>query len=452
MHVKKTGKWMERLLQSPTRAIALSFAALIFVGTVLLALPAASASGNSIGAFDALFTATSAVCVTGLVVLNTSADFSRFGHVVLMLLIQCGGLGLMTIATLLFMLLGRKITLRERMLIQESMNENGPGGMVRLIRWVAVSTFTMEFVGAALLAIRTIPQYGPGDGIFFAIFHAVSAFCNAGFDLFGNSLVQYATDPLMNLVVLLLIVFGGLGFGVISDVVKSRSFKQWKLQTKLVICVTLFLILTGCVGFLAFEWNNAGTLAGMTVPGKILTSLFQSVTFRTAGFNSIEMAEMRPATKLLACMLMFVGAAPASTGGGVKVTTMAVLFCMVASTARGSEEATAFHRTISRSAIRRAIVIVTIGMAVLLTDLIALCLLESDYAVIDLAFECASALGTVGVSSIGTANLCAASRTLIILAMFIGRVGPLSMALAMSRRQAAGRESIRYPEERIMIG
>ena len=240
--------------------------------------------------------------------------------------------------------------------------------------------------------------------------------------------------------------------GVISDVVKNRSLKQCKLHSKLVLCVTLFLILAGGIGFLSFEWQNEGTIAGMSVPSKVLTSLFQSVTFRTAGFNSVDLAAMRPATKLGACALMFVGAAPASTGGGIKVTTIAVLFLMVVSTARGSEETTAFRRTISRSAIRRAIVIVTIGMTVLLAELVALCLLEPEYAVIDLAFECASALGTVGVSSIGTSNLCAASRMLIILAMFIGRVGPLSMALAMSRRQAAGRENIRYPEERIMIG
>ncbi len=451
--MSRTGKKrVELFLQSPARAIALGFLVLILVGTALLSLPAASADGQSIGVFDAAFTATSAVCVTGLTVRSTALEFSRFGHVVLLMLIQCGALGMMTVASLIFMLLGRTITLRERMLIQESMNETGPGGMVRLIRWVALYTFSVELFGALLLAIRFIPEYGLGVGAFHAVFHAVSAFCNAGFDLFGDSLMRYSQDPIVCLTVMLLIVLGGLGFAVHSDVVGARSWKKLRLHTKVVLTGTGVLLVGGTAFFLAVEGGNPDTMGKMGFFGKLLASAFQSVTFRTAGFNSIDLMAMRPASKMFACLLMFVGAAPASTGGGVKVSTVAILLLTVRATLHGNESATAFKRTVPRTTVDRAIVIVVLGVFFLLLSLSALSLLEGGSQLIELAFEEFSALGTVGVSSFGTAKLSAVSRALIMVNMFVGRIGPLSLALALSRRQKAGSESIRFPEERIMVG
>lgn len=438
-----------------TRIIALGFAAVILLGSVLLALPVASRTGESIGYFNALFTATSSVCVTGLVVVDTGTAFSAFGHGVLLVLIQTGGLGFMTIATLLFMLVGKRITLRERLIIQESMNENGLSGMVRLIRWVAGMTFAFEGAGAILLAVRFVPQFGWGKGLFYSVFHAVSAFCNAGFDLMGNysSLTSYCADPLINFTVTALIIAGGLGFGVWRDVFACKGrFRPMKVHTKLVIITSAVLLAIGTVFMAVLEWSNPGTLGSLKLFEKIQAAFFQTVTMRTAGFNTIDLAAMHPGTKFLSSMWMFIGAAPASTGGGVKVTTIALLGLLVYSVARGREECVIFRRTMPRTLIQRAVVIVMIAFSVVMADIFLLTISEPATDFIDIVFEVFSAFGTAGVTSAGTPGFGRFTHVILMISMFIGRVGPLTLALALAKKQAHGGDKIRYPEDRVLVG
>ena len=439
---------------STTRVVVLGFAFVILVGSVLLSLPVASATGESVGYFDALFTSTSCVCVTGLVVVDTGTAYSTFGHVVIILLIQIGGLGFMSVAMLYFMLLGKRVTLGTRLLFQESLNEDRIGGLVRMMRWVIFSALSIEAVGAALLATRFIPIYGFGKGLWYGVFHSISAFCNAGFDLIGGyrNLMPFQYDPVVNITITLLIIIGGLGFGVLHDIWTTRSVRKLRLHSKIVLTFTGILLLGGTLIVLATEWSNPATLGPMNFFQKLQAAFFQAVTLRTAGFNTIDQAALMPATKLLSVLLMFIGASPASTGGGIKVSTMAILFLTVRMVVRGRLEISAFHRTIPRALTQRALAIVFIGVCVLLLDVMALTLLEPGTDTLDLAFECASALGTVGVSSVGTFNLGAISRLLLILTMYIGRVGPLTLTMAIGHRQAQPREMYRYPEDRVLVG
>ncbi|MBQ8507721.1 MAG: Trk family potassium uptake protein [Clostridia bacterium] len=445
--IKRTG-W------NALHMIALGFAGIILLGSLLLSLPCAAQDGKGIGWFDALFTSTSAVCVTGLVVVDTGTTFSLFGKIVLLCLIQVGGLGFMTFATMLFRLIGRHISLRERMLIRESLNEEGVGGMVSLMGWVAKSAFTVEFIGAALLAMRFIPRLGVGKGIFYSIFHAVSAFCNAGFDLFGNysSLTAYRGDVLVNFTIMGLIIIGGLGFGVLKNLHQRRRGKYLYLHTRIVLAAYGALFLFGTLFTLASEWTNPETLASLPFGEKLLAAMFQSVTLRTAGFNTINEAAIRPAGKLVGSLLMLTGAAPASTGGGVKVTTMAVILLSVFSTVRGRENIVAFKRGISHDTVRRALAVLLLGAGILLVDTVAISLMQPELEFMDILFECASAMGTVGVSAFGSASLNTIARIMIILTMYIGRIGPLTMALVLASRSGRSRAAMDYPEGHIMIG
>lgn len=439
---------------SPLPVIAIGFAGIILLGSVLLALPVASATGRGVPWFDTLFTATSAVCVTGLVVVDTGTAYSTFGHVVLLVLIQLGGLGFMTFATIIFRLMGRHISMRERMIMQDSLNEDDMGGVVGLVQWVARSAFTVELAGALLFAIRLVPVYGVGKGAFFALFHAVSAFCNAGFDLFGHgaSLTGFTGDALMNLTAIALVVIGGLGFGTLGDMLKKRRFQRFRLHTKLVLVSYGALMLGGFAMVLALEWSNPETLGALPFGQKLLAALFQSVTLRTAGFNTINQAAQRDCTKLLSGLLMLVGAAPASTGGGIKVTTLAILVLTVRMVARGEGSIVVFERRIDRGLIQRTVAITCIAILVALVDVCALSLLQPGAAFLDLYYECFSAIGTVGISAIGSSNLVPLARILIMITMYIGRIGPLTMALLFSRRQNRAKELVRYPEDRVMIG
>jgi len=434
--------------------IALGFLGLILVGSLLLTLPVASASGRRIPWFDALFTSTSAVCVTGLVVRDTGTAYSTFGHVVLMLLIEMGGLGFMTFATLLFRLMGRGFSMRDRMIMQESLNQDDLGGVVNLVMWVANSAFVVQFTGAVLFSIRLIPIYGVAKGLFFSVFHAVSAFCNAGFDLFGGgkSLTGFTGDALMNLTAIALVVIGGIGFGTVHDIVDKKRFKRLRLNTKLVLVTYGALLLAGFLMVLAFEWDNPATLGPMNPGQKLLAALFQSVTLRTAGFNTIDQAALRDSTKLVGGLLMLVGCAPASTGGGIKVTTFAIIVLTVRMVARGENGIAVFKRRIDQTMIQRAVTIAFIAMAVAFVDICALCLIQPGCAFLDLYYECVSAVGTVGISAIGSANLRPLGRLLIIVTMYIGRIGPLSMALLFTKRQSRARELVKYPEDRVMLG
>ena len=434
--------------------IALGFLGLILLGSVLLTLPVASATGHRVPWFDALFTSTSAVCVTGLVVRDTGTAYSTFGHVVLMFLIESGGLGFMTFATLLFRLMGRGFTMRDRLIMLESLNQDNLGGVVNLVMWVARSTFIVQITGAALFSIRLIPIYGVAKGLFFSAFHAVSAFCNAGFDLFGGgrSMTGFSGDVLMNLTAIALVVVGGLGFGTVHDIVDKKSFRRLRLNTKLVLVSYGTLLLAGFVAVLAFEWGNPHTLGPLNPGEKMLAALFQSVTLRTAGFNTIDQAGLRDSTKLVGGILMLIGCAPASTGGGIKVTTFALIVLTVRMVARGESSIVVFKRRIDHTMIQRAVAIAFIAITVAFVDICALSLIQPGYALLDLFYECVSAVGTVGISAIGTANLRPLGRLLIIISMYIGRIGPLTMALLFMKRQTRARELVKYPEDRVMLG
>lgn len=439
---------------NPLPMIALGFASIILLGSLLLTLPVASATGVRVPWFDALFTATSAVCVTGLVVVDTGTTYSAFGHVVLMILIQLGGLGFMTFATLILALMGRHISLRERMIMRDSMNEDGTGGMVKLVQWVAGSAFTVELVGAALFSIRFIPEYGFGKGLFYSVFHSISAFCNAGFDLFGGyrSLTGFRDDVLMNFTAIGLIIVGGLGFGALADIRKKKKFEKLRLHTKLVLVSYGFLLVFGFFMVLILEWNNPQTLGNLGFFEKMQAALFQSVTLRTAGFNTIDQQALRDCTKFISSGLMLVGAAPASTGGGIKVTTIAIAVLTVRMIARGESSIVVFKRRVDRNLIQRTMAILLIAVFIVMVDVCALMILQPGEDFLDLLYECASAMGTVGISAIGSAKLVPLSRVLIILTMFAGRIGPMSMALLLAHKQAGNKELVRYPEERIMIG
>ena len=448
---------MQRQIQ-PERILACGFLVLILLGTVLLCLPVSTVDGRGLSVFDGLFTATSAVCVTGLVAVDTGTTFSPVGQGILLALIEVGGLGFMVFATLIMGLLGRRLSLKNRVLIRESMSGTTLSGLVDVTRVYVCIALGIEAVGALLLSFRFVPCFGWGQGIWYAVFHAVSAFCNAGFDLFGNfsSLTSFYDDPLVVLTVSALIIMGSMGFLVIFEVLRDRgSWKKLSLHSRVALIATAGLLLGGSLLFALIEWDNPATLAveGSTVGSKLLGAFFQSVTMRTAGFNTIDLAGMTGAGKLVAVVLMFIGASPASTGGGVKTTTVALVMLVVWSVIRGNEDVTALKKRLPEELARRALTIVTISMLLTLAGTIVLACIERDgVPLIDLLFETTSAVATVGVSAAGTPSLSPVSRAFIIPMMYFGRVGPLTMALAFANRQNNTKNRVRYPEERIMIG
>lgn len=448
----------KRLRQSkPGQIIVLSFLALIVVGTILLSMPFATASGKSIGVLDALFTATSAVCVTGLVVVDTGTTFNFFGTTVVICLIQAGGLGLMTLASMLFMIVRRRISLRERVLIQETFNSDALHGVVRLVRSALLVTFTLEGCIAIFLMFRLIPMFGFKMGFLHSVFLAISCFCNAGFDSFGHfqSLTQFVSDPIINIGIMSGIILGGLGFSVVAEVFSKHHFKQFRVHTRVVIMMTAALILVGTVFFAAVEWNNPATLGSgdLNTGDKIMASMFQSVTLRTAGFNSIDQAGLTQPSKLMSMIMMFIGASPASTGGGIKTTTFAVILLSAWAVIRGRRDVNLFERRVSISAIRRAASITVLALALVLVVTMGLCLFEQGRGVPfeDLMFEAFSAFGTVGNSCNLTPTLHTGSKWLLIITMFCGRVGPLSLSIALASRGRTDK-GLRFPEGRLMVG
>lgn len=450
--VKQKGKGF----QHAESILALGFLAVILLGTVLLTLPAASRSGKGIGLFDSLFTATSAVCVTGLVAVDTGTTFSVFGQIVLLVLIQVGGLGFMVFATMIMVALGRKISIRGRMLIRESMNGASLSDLGRLTWLYLLLALAIETVGTVLLSIRLIPLLGWKHGIWMALFHAVSAFCNAGFDLFGNyaSLTAFSGDPLVLLTVAVLIILGGLGFAVILETLRNRQgFRSLTLHTRIVLLTTLGLVLTGTVFYWLAERSNAETLAGFGEGEKILNAFFQSVTMRTAGFNSFDLSRFRDGSKLFSSVLMMIGASPASTGGGIKTTTFAALVLLMLSVVRGENEVNVARRRLSADIARRALAVAVLFLTTLVTGTLIISFIENGrFPLADILFEASSAMGTVGVSAIGTPNLHPASRAVLLPMMFLGRVGPLTLAFAVAKRQGRIKTLSKHPEERIMIG
>ena len=429
----------------PEALLALGFLAVILTGTALLELPISVKDGHRLDLFDSLFTATSAVCVTGLVAVDTATTFSPFGQAVLLILIQVGGLGFMVFATMLMGLLGRKLSIRGRLLIRESMNGVTLSGLGRLAGLYLMLALGIELTGALVLSLRFVPLYGMRRGLWFAVFHAVSAFCNAGFDLFGRfrSLTAFSGDPLVLMTVALLIVLGGLGFTVILEVLRDREgWKGLSLHTRVVLVATAGLLTLGTLFFLLAERRMDA-----------LNAFFQSVTLRTAGFNSVDLAGMKDGSKLFGSLLMTIGASPASTGGGVKTTTVAALALLLVSVIRGDSEVNVARRRLSGDTVRRALAVAALFISMLLMGTLAISLIEDGrFPLADVLFECASAMGTVGVSAIGTPNLTASSRAVLLPMMFLGRVGPLTLAAAVARRQGRAKILSKYPEEKLMIG
>ncbi len=444
-------KWHSKM--TATRTIALGFLIIILIGTFLLMLPASSADGRAKDFLSALFTATSATCVTGLVVVDTYAGWSVFGKAVLLVLIQVGGLGFMTVGVFVAVLMKRNIGLKERGILQESMNTLQIGGIVRLVKKITIGTFLIEGIGAVLLSIRFVPRLGWLEGICNGIFHSISAFCNAGFDLMGkeeeySSLVAFSGDYLVNITVMLLIVIGGIGFLVWDDLQKKKfRFKEYRLHTKLVLTVTASLILGGAL--LIYLLEKDGLMADMGAGESILASLFASVTARTAGFNTIDIGKMSAGSKLVTIVLMFIGGSPGSTAGGVKTTTFAVMLIFVWANLRNSHGSNVFGRRLEEEEIRKASIVVTINLLLAVGAAIILCALQ-DLPTEDILLEVFSAIGTVGMSAGITRDLSSLSRVVIILLMYCGRIGSMTFALSFTERKKVA--PVQLPAEKIIIG
>jgi trk system potassium uptake protein TrkH len=439
---------------TPYQILVLGFAGLIVGGALLLMTPMASATGQQLSFLDALFTATSAVCVTGLVVVDTGTYFSVFGQLVIISLIQAGGLGIMAMATLMAILIGKRIKFRERLVMQEALNHLTVSGVVRLTRYLIKTTLLIEFIGGTILAVRWYDDLGP-KGIYFGYWHAISSFCNAGFDLFGSvtgkfsSATGYVDDITVNLVVTLLIIIGGIGFTVIADVWTNRSFSKLSLHSKVVLITTLVLIVFGTLVIFLLEYNNANTLAALSWKGKILASYFQSVTTRTAGWNTVDIGRLTDATLFFMVLFMFIGASPASTGGGIKTSTAAVLAAAIWALIRGRNDAELFERRITYSIIYKAFSVMLIS-AVLVIFVTMMLSISENQPFIKLLFETTSAFGTVGLSTGITPTMTSTGKLWLIFTMFAGRVGPVTLALALALKHRKG--NIQYPEGKMIIG
>jgi len=440
---------------TPPQILVIGFALIILLGGFLLTLPAASASGRSTPFLDALFTATSATCVTGLVVVDTGLHWSMLGKVIILLLIQIGGLGFMTMGSLIMLVFRRKISFRERLILQEALNQSSVAGIVRLIRRVILYSLVVEGTGALLLALRFSADMPFGQALFFGLFHGVSMFNNAGFDLFGpltgpfSSLTSYANDPLVNIVVMLLIVIGGIGFVVIADVNDYRVSRRLSLHTKVVLASTGLLIGIGALVIYVFEYTNPHTLQPLGPGGKVLAAFFASVTPRTAGANTIDVSGMRQASQFFTIILMFIGASPGSTGGGIKTTTFSILVGAMIAMLRGKEDIVFFRNRLAKDRIYKAITMTLFALMLVIVVSMVLSTTE-DVSFLRILFEVTSAFGTVGLSMGLTPDLSIVGRILIIFMMYLGRLGPLTLAYALQPKPE--KELYRYPEGRITIG
>ncbi len=439
---------------TPYQILVIGFASLVIFGAFLLTLPISTQSGERTVFIDALFTATSAVCVTGLVVVDTGTYYSYFGQTILLLLIQVGALGIMTMSTLFALLIGKKIRLKERLLMQEALNQLSVSGVVRLTIYIIRTTLLIEFIGGTLLALLWYQDMG-WQGVYFGYWHAASAFCNAGFDLFGpvsgpySSLTAYTDHIAVNITIAGLIILGGLGFPVLHDIWSSRSFSEFSLHSKIVLITSAILIAAGALLIFVFEQANPNTMSQLPIQTKWISSLFQSVTSRTAGYNTIDIGKMYDGTLLLLIILMFIGASPSSTGGGIKTSTAAVLVIAILALARGRHDAECFERRIPKDSIYKAFSIMLISFMLVVAVTMALTITEQASFIIIL-FEVVSAFGTVGLSAGITPYLSDAGKVWLILTMFAGRVGPMTLALAIAMR--IQKAQIQYPDGKIIIG
>ncbi|MBU1487648.1 TrkH family potassium uptake protein [bacterium] len=433
---------------SPTQILALSFLLVILTGTFLLSLPQASKE-TSLSFVDALFTATSATCVTGLIVVDTGSHFTLFGQIVILFLIQLGGLGIMTASIFFAFILGRHISIKERMLIKESLGAEGIGKILHRLSQVLIFTVTIEILGASLLFFLFKEDFSSGRAAYLAIFHSVSAFCNAGFSLFKESLIGYQGSILANLTFSFLIILGGIGFVVVADIGGAlRKAKRLSLHTKSVLTVTVILIVSSA--FLFYFLEGKGVLLGLSAKAKICSSYFLSITPRTAGFNSLPTEALSSASLFLIIFLMFVGGAPGSTAGGIKVSTLAVLFGVVSSLIKGRDEIELYKRTIPKEIGQKALAIITLSVLTVLVSTFLLLLLKEAGSFLEILFEVTSAFGTVGLSTGLTHRLSFLGKMVIIALMFVGRLGPLTVALAVGEKKT--KAPYKFPEERVVIG
>lgn len=436
---------------SSSRIILLGFACLILIGSILLASPIAS-TGEDISWLDALFTSTSAVCVTGLAVVDTGTGFSLFGQMVIMILIQVGGLGFMTFGVLIAVVMGKKIGLKERLLIQESSNSLSTQGVVRLSLSIFLIAFIVEVLGAALLTLRWESELGLKRATYYGVFHSISAFNNAGFGLWADSLSRHVGDPLVNLVITLLFITGGIGFTVILDIFRKRGWKRLALHSKLVLLTSGVLCLLGFIGIFLIELFNSKTFGALSWSERIWASYFQGVVTRTAGFNTIDIAQMLPASQFFMIILMFIGASPGSTGGGIKTSTFMVLALTIIAIVKGQRDTELMGRRVPHSVILRSLAIMVVSVSVVITATFLLTITEHQLNrdFLDLLFEAVSAFGTVGLSMALTPELSAWGKGIITVVMYIGRLGPLTLVLALANKK--DKQKYRYPEEKIMIG
>jgi trk system potassium uptake protein TrkH len=448
-------KSFQILQLTPPQVLVLGFAAIILIGACLLMLPIASTDGNPLPFIDALFTATSATCVTGLVVVDTGTHFTTFGQIVIISLIQVGGLGFMSMATLIFFVLRRRITLKERLLLQEALNQGSMEGIVRLFRKVILYSLTIEGIAAVIFTIRWSFDLGFPKALYYGIWHAISFFNNAGFDLFGpitgpfSSLTGYANDFITNVVTMALIILGGIGFIVMSDLIDFKKTRKISLHTKIVLTMSGFLIVFGAIVIFIFEFTNSRTLGSLEYGGKILASFFQSVTPRTAGANTVDLASLRQATQFFMIILMFIGASPGSTGGGIKTTTFTILIGAMIAMIRGKEDIVFFRFRLAKDRILKAITLTMIALFLVIFVSMVLSTTENA-AFLKILFEVTSAFGTVGLSMGLTPHLTTLGKVMISLTMFAGRLGPITLAYALQPKKE--KELYRYPEGKITIG
>lgn len=441
-------KIYDKITLNPPLVLSLGFAILITFGGVLLSLPFFTKSGEATDLIDSMFVAASASCVTGLTPVNTFEHWNTYGHVLLIILIQIGGLGVMSLASIIPLILGKKIGMKSRQILKEQLNVESLEGMIVLFKYVLVFTFGIEILGAILLSFRFIPLYGAGIGIWYSIFHSISAFCNAGFDILGDSIYPFRDDILVNLTLSSLVIVGGLGFVVTSELFRRRSFEKISTHSKLVLLISGALLVLGTVMFLFLE-NGDGVLQYESIKGSILESFFQSVVARTAGFYSVDLSKIKDSTALMLMGLMFVGGSPGSTAGGIKTTTLGVLFLSTHAVVRGEREPVVFGRHIGMDVVRKALAIFLVSITIVLSVSFILTITESA-RLVDILYETVSALATVGASKGITADLSDVGKILITFCMYLGRLGPMTMAFAFGMKDK--KSLIRYPESFISIG
>lgn len=444
---------------NPAAQIVFGFLGIILVGTLLLCLPISSNNGQWFSFIDGFLTSTSSVCVTGLIVVDTAVHFSTFGQTVILILIQIGGLGFITLTALVFLLMGKKITYETRVTMQENFNQEKVQGIVKLVKNIIILVFSVELIGFLCLLPSMVSLYGWADGWFKALFLSISAFCNAGFDILGTTSTQFASlsvvaqNSLVILPIMFLVIIGGIGYIVLFDIGKKFKGEKFSLHSKIVLIITTVLIFGGAIAFALFEWNNPDTIGNMSVWNKIVNSFFQSVTPRTAGFANFDMSKLTPASVVLTDIFMFIGGSPGSTAGGIKTTTLLVLLISIFKSENRNGNISFCKKKISSKMVKKSLRVIVCAIVLIIVSTLLLCSFEGGQVTPNEAFfESISALSTVGLSMNLTPTLCAASKIVLAFLMFVGRVGAVTLTLALANRRYNISNDIEYPDSKIMVG